>query len=87
MNEAWLKCTLSKGMFPDESGVTFKSGNGEDISLFCFKDFVDAGNSRLRVKIVDRQNQWVLVRLPVDSLNGFGIVQVAETEVKEMQVI
>lgn len=87
MSEAWLECTLSKGMFPDESGVMFRATNGEDICLFCFNGFIDADRSRLRVRIVDRQGQSVLVRLPVDSLNGFGVVPVSAAQVMETQAI
>ena len=31
MSEAWLKCTVSKGMFPDEAGISFRAGSGEEL--------------------------------------------------------
>jgi len=88
MSEAWLKCTVSKGMFPDEVGVSFKSITGEEISLFCFKDFVDGSAGKIRVKVVDEQEGYALVRLPVESLNGLRVVQVSDrdlSEAREMQ--
>jgi hypothetical protein len=77
VNETWLKCDVSKGMFPDEAGVSFPAGNGELISLFCYKDFVDVEASRLKVKVVGQQDGFTLVRLPVESLNGYSIVSVS----------
>ncbi len=88
MSEAWLKCELSKGMFPDEIGVSFKADNGEEISLFCFKDFVDTKSQRLRVKVIGKQDGQILVRLPVESLNGVRVIPVSELELtREMQAV
>ena len=83
MKEAWLKCSLSNGMFPDEFGVSFRAGNGEDVSLFVFNYFVDAQSKKLRVQIVERRGDQVLVLLPVESLNGSRVVPVSDKDLFE----
>jgi len=70
-------------MFPDEAGVSFKASTGEEISLFCFKDFVDARANKLRVKVVEEKEGHVLVRLPVESLNGLRVVPVSGRDLSE----
>ncbi len=85
MKEVWLKCDVSKGMFPGESGASFMAENGESISLFCPEKYVDKNDGRLKVRIVDDSSPVIVIRLPSESLNGTKIVRVPRDQVNELQ--
>ena len=90
MKEAWLKCELSNGMFPDENGVYFKDVSNQEVSLFCYKDLVDEKSATLKVKILNEKGDSYDVRLPVDTFNGFSIVTVNKcqlTNIRELQSV
>jgi hypothetical protein len=71
--EQWLRCTITPGMFPGEVGVEALQFDGSPISLFAPEDSADweeplnkdrAVAGWLRVRVVERKGDHVLVRLP-----------------------
>ncbi len=79
MKEGWLKCSTDKGMFPDELTVTFKDSQGDSVGLFCPKEYVDS--DRIKIYILDENNDKKAVRLPVESPTGGRVVVVPSSEV------
>jgi hypothetical protein len=72
--ESWLQCTVTPGQFRGEAGVEGRQFDGSVFSLFAPDQAVDSegnpparGDSRagwVRVDVISRQNDLVLVRLP-----------------------
>ena len=69
MEETWLRCRIDRGMFSDELTVIVTAANGEPMSVFIPREFVQGnapGEGRVRVRIV-REDQFAWAVLPDDN--------------------
>lgn len=79
-NETWLRCRVTPGMFDHELGVEGREFDNAVWSMFAPKESVDpAGNvvrggidGWIRVQVVDRNGDRVLVELPGQTFQGIG---------------
>lgn len=67
MSDGWLKCSVTEGMFSDESAVTYSVGAGQrEYSFFVPKSKVrENGFPAVRVSVV-RNGQQTLAIFPND---------------------
>jgi hypothetical protein len=59
MSERLLRCDIRDGMFSDEVSATFRTANGEQVSVFAPRDRVSGDG--LRVMAFSRQGRWWIV--------------------------
>ena len=70
LQEGWLKCKISEGMFPEEYAVECNSSDGGTFSFFASQEHIDPKQSLLKVNIMDRQGDSCLVFVPSVPLEG-----------------
>jgi hypothetical protein len=84
MESLKLKCKVGSGQFTGEYAVSSNQSDGSPFSLFVDEDLVNrdngTGNGWLSVDPVSRKGDDVLVRLPVQSLEGSQFVTVKSTQ-------
>jgi hypothetical protein len=89
--ENWLKCTLVPGQFPGEYGVDGVQSNEKPFSLFVPANAVkfDKAPAKdkavpgwVRVEVLDRKDDLLLVHLPRQTFQGgpFITVNVSQLE-------
>jgi hypothetical protein len=84
--ESCLRCSVSPGQFSGEYAISASQSNGEPFSLFADEELVDIdggngpGEGWLRVEVMDRRGEDVLVRLPSPSLEGGQFVTVRSNQ-------
>lgn len=84
--ESCLRCVVSPGQFTGEYAVSAVQANGDPFSLFVDEDLVDSevkegqGDGWLRVEVVNRRGDDVLIRLPSPSLEGGQFVTVRSNQ-------
>ncbi|MFP4139332.1 MAG: hypothetical protein ACOCZU_00645 [Planctomycetota bacterium] len=84
--DAYLMCSADKGQFPDEFSVKGNTASGEMFSLFAPKEFVkpnasgEAGSARVRVSVLESDDQRALVRLPAQTLENGATVIVSKNQ-------
>jgi hypothetical protein len=83
--QAWLRCSVSPGQFPDEYAIGGEKFDGRPFSLFAPLDTVQlpvgvtSGEGLIRVTVSDRKGDLVLVRLPGQTFeNGYFITVKAD---------
>ncbi len=90
---SWLKCEITRGMFPDEWAVKTNVANNEVISLFAPESVLSFSKSKnsnekmdgfLKVEIIDKTNDFSLVSLPRPSLEESNYVKVPNSELQEV---
>lgn len=84
MGKGWLKCQISKGMFPNERAVHFDDAYGKTIDMFCQIYFLEG--DKMNVDILDKDQSLVVVRLPAEPFNSGHIVAVHNSLVTEATV-
>ena len=82
MDTLWLSCSVGPGQFPSEYAVAGRQHDGKCFSLFAPRETVSlptpaAGEGLLRVQVVGRKDELVLVRLPAETLENGQYVTVA----------
>ena len=77
MKQRWLLCEVSNGMLPDEVAVVIK-GAEQDLSLFLPADQVhrQASLTSIAVDVIDEDEQYGLVTLPKQPIEGSRVVKV-----------
>ena len=90
--ETWLRCDLSPGMFDGEIGVQGQQFDGSAYGLFAPTDHVDCGGHTLargacvpglvRVDIIDRKDNLVLVKLPRQTLQDGAYITVTADQLE-----
>jgi|GEM_PF-4849644 len=79
---AWLKCDISKGMFPDEFTVQIK-GRTPILSFFAPSELVRPTKDAIRCEIVQTENGTTTVVLPIRPYEQASrVIQVPTTEVE-----
>jgi hypothetical protein len=88
----WLKCTLSPGHFEGEFGVNGTQHNGTPFALFVPAAAVRLGHEPavgkmvagwVRVKVLDRKGELVLVRLPSQTFQSCPFATVTADQLLE----
>jgi hypothetical protein len=86
MESLRLKCKVGSGQFTGEYAISSSQSDGSLFSLFVDDDLVDCdtgtGDGWLSVDPVSRKGDDVLVRLPVQSLEGGQFVTVKSAQLK-----
>ena len=96
MKQCWLKCKLSRGLYPDDFMVRIpdsKDHNHDDVCLFASKDVVQSHddlpeeidgeiNGRLRVILMDHAGMSAVVQLPTDEHGDQRIIAVPKNSVQ-----
>jgi hypothetical protein len=87
VNETWLRCGVSPGMFDHELGVQGQQFNGSEYSLFAPRRAVWYGAQQLisgqtvpglvQVKPLERRGDMVLVELPGQTFQNGSFITVA----------
>lgn len=79
---AWLRCSLSPGMFSAERAAVFRDHRGGYVELFAPDDCVrgEFPRGELLVSVVDEREGLSLVQLPAESLQGSKFVTVKAGE-------
>lgn len=69
LKEHWISVTTSNGMFSSERAVELKLADGRLVSFFVDKNLLkeSAGQSLLRVTLVNRDQGKELVLLPTET--------------------
>jgi hypothetical protein len=84
--DAYLMCSADRGQFPDEFSVKGNTASGEMFSLFAPKEFVkpdasgEAGPARVRVSVLESDDERALVRLPAQTLENGATVTVSKDQ-------
>jgi hypothetical protein len=90
-NLGFLKCSISKGMFPDEYAVEFHTETDQAVSLFASKtDFasIDEDSStgllKVRVHVTKANPNIVSILLPSETLEqGSNVVSVNKQAIEK----
>jgi hypothetical protein len=83
----WLPCSVSPGQFPSEYAVAGVQHNGKPFSLFAPRAMVlappsEEGQGLVRVEVVGRRDDLVLVRLPAETFENGQYVTVTAGELQ-----
>ena len=65
---SWLRCRVTRGMLPGEFAIVTSTSDGREISLFAPERFVQEKKGLIRVTILQRKADRVLVSLPAEPL-------------------
>jgi hypothetical protein len=89
--EHWLRCSVYPGQFSVEYAVTVRQSDGMDVSLFVPQGLVEvegipASNQPLsgliRVDLVEKQGELVLVHLPRQTLENGQYITVQANQLE-----
>lgn len=86
----WLRCRASRGQFRDECAVSGRDYSGEEFSLFVASPRVfplaALGESEtdafVEVDVIDREGDFVLVRLPDQTFGNGRTITVCNSELE-----
>jgi hypothetical protein len=73
-NRAWLQCDIAPGMFKNELAVGITTAEGNVVSFFLPKDFVE--DDEIAVEIVARNGEYCVVALPQRTFEGSNVARV-----------
>lgn len=65
---SWLKCGVASGIFPNEYAVETEVVDGRLISMFVDKEFVREREGLLRIVVLEKGLESILVYLPAYPL-------------------
>ena len=81
--QSWLECNISEGLLPDEYAVKCNSADGHIFSFFAPSDFIDVNNNLVKVHVMECQNDYCLIYVPFEPLEGLGrTVKVSTVDLK-----
>jgi hypothetical protein len=81
---AWLKCSVTEGLFPGEYAIQTSTVDGTVFSLFASEPAVDPGHGLIRVNVLEVTPKAWLVYLPESPLDFPGrTVNVSPQEIVE----
>jgi len=93
--KAWLRCTLYPGQFGSELAVVVKSYKGQVFSLFASKEDLEYDepptnncpvDGLVKVQLVKRQGNLLLVYLPQCTIENGQYLTVAENQIERIPV-
>jgi len=68
--ELWLRCSsVSQGMFPGEYTIVTSTSDGREISLFAPAQYVEPEKRLMRVQVLERGGDALLVYLPASPVD------------------
>lgn len=68
--ELWLRCSsVSQGMFPGEYTVVTSTSDGREVSLFAPAQYVMPEKRLMRVQVLERGGDALLVYLPASPVD------------------
>jgi hypothetical protein len=83
LEEAWLKCNISEGLLPEEFAVSCKNIDNDYFSFFVGKSLIDLTISSVKVNVLDRKGNIILVFLPTMPIENRGrTVRVSKDDIK-----
>jgi hypothetical protein len=87
MEQKWLTCSISPGQFPSEYAVAGVQHNGKPFSLFAPRETVaptagGEGPGLIRVEVLDKKGDLVLVRLPAQTFENGQYVTVTTADLR-----
>lgn len=76
----WLKCKVTRGMFPDEVAVVVEVVEGVPVSFFLARNDVRLRESEqaIPVSVLRSEGKVRVIALPQPSLEGPSVVRVPE---------
>lgn len=89
--ETWLECEISSGQFEGERGVDGKQHDGTPFSFFAAADSVKSEKAPtngktvrgwVKVEVLQREGDLVLVRLPRQTFQGGPFVTVNASQLE-----
>ena len=83
--QQWLTCSIGPGQFPTEYAVSGVQQNGKAFSLFAPRDSVSPLSDEkglVRVDVVDKRGDLVLVRLPAQTFENGQHVTVKASDLQ-----
>lgn len=72
--QAWLRCEVTPGMFPDEQAIGVTTAEGKVVSFFLDSDLVK--NQEIAVEVVARNGEFGVVALPQRTFEGSNVARV-----------
>lgn len=72
--QAWLRCEVTPGMFPDELAIGVTTAEGKVVSFFLENDLVN--NQEIVVEVVARNGDYGVVALPHRTFEGSNVARV-----------
>lgn len=85
--QGWLHCRVLRGMFSDEYAVIVKTLEGQLLSFFIPKEFVQIARSlseteeiegKVRVDVLDEDGNTRIIGLPREPFEGSRFARVAK---------
>lgn len=68
--ELWLRCSsVSQGMFPGEYTIVTRTSDGREVSLFAPAQYVEPEKKLMRVQVLERGGDALLVYLPASPVD------------------
>jgi len=87
MNDYWLYCTTSEGLFPNELAVFTNTANGDQVSFFVDKAFIknpdQKGPNFIRVKAINAEDNQYHVILPADPFESSSNIIVKSEQINQ----
>ena len=74
MNQAWLRCEVYPGMFPDEVAIGVTTDEGTMVSFFLPNDLVK--DHEISVGVIARNGEYGVVSLPQRTFEGSNVARV-----------
>ena len=74
MNQAWLRCEVYPGMFPDEVAIGVTTDEGTMVSFFLPNDLVK--DHEISVGVIARNGEYGVVSLPKRTFEGSNVARV-----------
>jgi hypothetical protein len=85
LREAWLKCKISEGMFPEESTVECRTSENHIFSFFAHNSLVRKDAVRVNI-VADKDNKAFVIYLPVEPFEGLSrTVTVKKSDVLQLK--
>lgn len=72
LETGWLKCEVTKGIFPMEYAVSCNSADGNIFSFFAVEEYVNTEKNLVRVSILECRQDSCLIYIPSDPLEGIS---------------
>jgi len=83
LREAWLKCKISEGLFPEEYAVSCKNIENRPFSFFVGASLINVGLSSVKVNVLEHKGNAFLVFLPTMPIENLGrTVKVSGDDIK-----
>jgi len=83
LQEAWLKCNIKEGFFPEEFAVSCKNIDNYQFSFFVGKSLINLTTNSVKVNVLDRKENIFLIFLPATPIENLGrTVKVSKDDIE-----